>query len=148
MQTSSFVHYRNANSRAALGPSAMEYLGMESRDFIKCFRWCLWCYHVRSRYRRTASIRCTSGVFPDGIRCSCPSNTSGFTVLLMFVLMMLPLLTATYSIHSRLLPQPTLVSLRAFLSIVHCMPVFPTLPHQPSVHSVCSKLSVKAFLSR
>lgn len=149
MQTSSLVDYRNANSRATLGSSAMEYLGMESRDFIECFRWCLWCYNVRSRYRRTAGIQVSFWGVPRWHQMFLSLKyTSGFTLLLMFVLVMLLLLTTTYSIHSRLLPQPTLMSFRAFLFTVHSTSVFPTLPHQPSVHSVWSKLSVKAFLSR
>lgn len=122
MQTSSLVDYRNANSWATLRPSAMEYLGMEFRDFIKCFRWCLWCYNVRSRYRRIAGIQVSFWSVPRWHQMFLSlKHTSGFTVLLMFVLMMLPLLTTTYSIHSRLLPQPTLVSFRAFLFTVHRM---------------------------
>lgn len=77
-----------------------------------------------------------------------PKCDRGFTVLPMLCLSDASM--ADHHPHHLLRTPPTAntQSSRAFLSIAHGTSILPRLPHQPSMHSACFKLSIGTLLSR
>lgn len=76
---------RSAESWATLWPTEMDYLGMEPRDLIKCFRWRFWHYSVRARCVRGASLHvCSLRSVPRSDGCSSVSRFYQHRVPLVF----------------------------------------------------------------